>query len=81
MKMNDICSCLARVYRTLNRPLIRSKTDVECDVYSCDMTDRPTLTLNIKGVPEIKILDLVLIIAAIKAVCVLFGSFIRSFRN
>ena len=81
MKLNDICPYLARVYRTLNRPLIRSKTDVECDVYSCDTADRPTLMLNIKGAPEIKILDLVMAVVAVKIALSAICAVVRLFKN
>ena len=81
MKLNDICPCLARVYRTLNRPILRSKTDVDCKVYSNGEADEPMVSLKINGAPEIKLLDLLIAIAAIKIFFSVVGAIVRLFKN
>ena len=81
MKLNDICPCLARVYRTLNRPILRSKTDVDCKVYPDGDSNEPMISLKINGKPEIKLLDLLLALAAIKIFFSAVGAVVRLFRD
>lgn len=81
MKLNDICPCLARVYRTLNRPILRSKTDVDCKVYPDSDSNEPIVSLKINGAPEIKLLDLVLAAVAVKTVFSILCAVWRLFKN
>ena len=78
--LNRLCLWAARVYRTLNRPILRSKLDVDCDLYSDTESEKPVAALKIKDSPEIKLMDLILaicaiklVVSAVKAVSELFG--------
>lgn len=64
--LNNICLKASRVYRTLNKPLIRSKVDADLDLYPGENADKPTVTVKIKDLPEIKLLDLILALCALK---------------
>jgi hypothetical protein len=81
MKLNDICPFLARVYRTLNRPVLRSKTDIDCKVYPSAEDTEAVVSLKVKGDPEVKLLDLILLIVIIKAACTVMGAIWRFFKN
>lgn len=64
--LNNICVKAARVYRTLNRPILRSKVDASCELYADDSSDKPLATLKVGDLPEIRLLDLIMVIAALK---------------
>jgi len=64
--LNNICVKAARVYRTLNRPILRSKVDASCELYADDSSDKPLATLKVGNIPEIRLLDLIMVIAALK---------------
>ena len=66
--LNRFCLWAARVYRTLNRPILRSKLDVDCDLYSDTEAEKPVVALKIKDAPEIKLMDLILAVCAVKLV-------------
>ena len=64
--LNNICVKAARVYRTLNRPILRSKVDASCELYADDSSDKLLATLKVGNIPEIRLLDLIMVIAALK---------------
>ncbi len=64
--LNDICVKAARFYRTLNRPILRSKVDASCELYADDSSGKPLATLKVGNIPEIRLLDLIMVIAALK---------------
>ena len=79
--LNNICIKAARVYRTLNRPLIRSKGDIGFDLYPNENAERSVITVKIKDFPEIKLLDLILAIAAVKLVVSAVKSIFSIFKS
>ena len=81
MKLNDIFPCVARVYRTMNRPILRSNADIDCKVYPSAEDPEAVVTLKVKGAPEIRLLDLILLIAVIKTAASVLGAMFRFFKN
>ena len=77
----DICPKAARIYRTLNRPVIRSNVDVDCKLYQNEDSDKPIASLKVSGFPDIKLLDLILAIASIKIFFSVVGAVVRFFKN
>ena len=66
--MNRICIKAARVYRTLNKPVVRSNVDAGFDLYSSYRSNKPMASFKIKDLPEIKLLDLILAICTVKII-------------
>ena len=64
--MNKICVKAARVYRVLNKPIVRSKVDADFSIYPNQNSDNAVATLKVNNLPEVKLLDLILAIIAIK---------------
>ena len=64
--LNNICVKAARVWRTLNRPILRSRVDASCELYVDDNADKPVATLKVGDLPEIRLLDLIVALAALK---------------
>ena len=79
--LNDICIKAARVYRTVNKPLIRSKVDSSYDLYKDGEADEPIASLKIKNLPEVKLFDLILALCAVKIVFSVIGAVISLFRD
>ena len=79
--LNDICIKGARIYRTLNKPILRSNMNVKCELFKNERAENPSATLKIADAPEIKLLDLVLAIAAIKILLSALGTVTRLFRR
>ena len=65
---DKMCIKAARVCRTLKKPELRAKIDVECDIYPDSESESPVINTKIKGTPKIKVLDLVLGLVAIRAI-------------
>ena len=65
---NKVCIKMARIYRTLNRPILRSNVDAGFELYSNDRAEKPLASLKIKDLPEIKLLDLIIVLLAVKTV-------------
>ena len=78
--MNDICVKVARVYRTLNRPLLRSKVEADCKLYSSTEASTPIASLKINDLPEIKLLDLLVAVFALKLVISAACAVLKAFR-
>ena len=78
---NDICVKAARVYRTVNRPVLRSKVDAHCGLYADDGASEPIATLKIKNIPEIKLLDLIAALLAMKVALSVIGAVIGIFKD
>ena len=79
--MNDICVKAARVYRTLNRPILRSRVDADLDLYPNESADKPVVTVKVKDFPEVKLLDLILAVCALKIFFSAVGTVIRFFKD
>ena len=79
--LNDICIKGARIYRTLNKPILRSSMNVKCELFKSEQSENPSATLKIADAPEIKLLDLILAIAAVKIALSVIGGITRLFRN
>ncbi len=79
--LNNICIKAARVYRTLNRPLIRSKVSADFDLYPNEYAEGAVVSVKIKDFPEIKLLDLLLALAALKLVFSAVKGMIDLFKN
>ena len=50
----------ARIYREINKPVLRSKIDMTHEIYESEDADEPALTIDVKGKPSVKLLDLVM---------------------
>lgn len=79
--LNNICVKAARVYRTLNKPLIRSKVNADFDLYPNEYSDKSVVSVKIKDFPEIKLLDLILALAAVKILFSAVKGIVDLFRN
>lgn len=55
-----ICSA-ARLYREINKPLLSSRIDMTHELYADEESDEPMMTVDVKGEPRVKLLDLVVI--------------------
>ena len=66
--LNKVCIKISRIYRTLNKPILRSRVDAGFDLYPNDRAEKSLASLKIKDVPEIKLLDLILVLLAVKTV-------------
>ena len=66
--LNKVCIKMARIYRTLNKPILRSNVDAGFELYSNYSAEKPLASLKIKDLPEIKLLDLILVLLAVKTV-------------
>ena len=79
--LNDICIKGARVWRTLNRPVLRSNMNIRCELFGNESSESPSATLKIADAPEVKLFDLILAIAAIKVLLSVIGSLKRLFKH
>ena len=64
-RMERIICSAARLYREVNKPLVRSKIDMTHDFYADEEADEPMLSVDVKGEPKVKLLDLVVYGSAI----------------
>ena len=60
-KMERVICSAARLYREINTPLVRSRIDMTHDFYADGESDEPMLSVDVKGEPRVKLLDLVVI--------------------
>ena len=79
--LNNICVMAARIYRTLNRPILRSKVDASCELYADGSSDKPVATLKVGDLPEVRLLDLVVTIAVLKVLFSAVKSVVRFFKD
>ena len=72
MKFNDLADKiavgLARVGRSLQKPEVRAKVDVECDIYPDSDSETPSASIKVKNEPKMKLWDLFLAAVALRAV-------------
>ena len=78
---NDICERAARVYRTVNKPILRPHVNASCELYSDPISSEPLASLKIKNLPEIKLLDLIVALAALKIAVSAMRSIADIFKN
>ena len=72
-KLTDkMCIGAARVCRTLCKPSLGAKIDVECEIYSDDECEKPVVNTKIKCEPRVKLINLALGLVAARAVYRLF---------
>ena len=64
-RVERIIVSAARLYREINKPLLRSRIDMTHDIYADDEADEPMLSVDVKGKPEIKLLDLIVVGSAV----------------
>ena len=64
-RIERIITSAARLYRELNKPFVRSRIDMTHDFYADEEADEPMLSVDVKGEPKIKLLDLVVIGSAV----------------
>jgi len=79
--LSDMCCSAARIYRTLNKPVLDSDIDVDCRVKSDENAEAPAVSLKVKGSPTVKLLDLILVLSALKLFFTLISSLNRLFRR
>lgn len=79
--LNDICCRGARIYRTLNRPVLRSSFDADCHLSSSDTDSAPAVSIKVKGAPTVRLLDLILALAALKLFFSLVSAILRIIRR
>ena len=76
MEFNDIfdkvCVKAARVCRIMSKPELRSKIDVECEIYPDEESTDTVAKAKIKCEPKIKLVNIVLGAVAIRATYRLF---------
>jgi len=77
-KLTDkLCLGAARICRTLCKPCLGAKIDVECEIYSDVESDTPIVNTKIKCEPKVKLINLALGIVAARAVYRLFRELFR----
>ena len=64
-RIERIITSAARLYREMNKPLLRSRIDMTHDFYADEEADEPMLSVDVKGKPEVKLLDLVVVGSAL----------------
>ena len=64
-RVERIITSAARLYREINKPLLRSKIDMTHDVYADGEAEEPMLSVKVNGKPEIKLLDLIVVGSAV----------------
>ena len=57
-RIERIITSAARLYRELNKPFLKSRIDMTNDIYADEEADEPMLTIEVKGQPKVKLLDL-----------------------
>ena len=77
--LNKVCIKIARIYRTLNKPILRSSVDAGFELYPSARAEKPLASLRIKDLPEIKLLDLILVLLAVKTVWTAIKSIAKIF--
>ena len=60
-RMERIICSAARLYREINKPVLRSRVDMEHDIYADGEAEEPMLSVSVKGEPEVKLLDLIVL--------------------
>ena len=75
--LNDICCGAARVYRTLNKPVVSSDIDFDCRVKPDESSETSVMSVQVKGKPTVKLLDLILILSAARLFFSLISSLVR----
>ena len=64
-RIEGVIISAARLYRELNKPILRSRIDMTHDVYADEEAEEPALTVSVKGEPKVKLLDLLIVGSAI----------------
>ena len=64
-RIERIITSAARLYREMNKPLLRSRIDMTHDFYADEGADEPMLSVDVKGKPEMKLLDIVVVGSAL----------------
>ena len=71
----------ARLYRELNKPILRSRIDMTHEIYADDEADEPMMSVDVKGSPRVKLLDLLLVGGALMIFLSAVSSICRCFRR
>ena len=79
--MERLFCAVARVYRTINQPILRSKIDMTHDIYADEDATDPSLTVHVKGEPRVKLLDLVVFGSALVIFMSAVSGILRFFRR
>ena len=80
-RIERIIVAAARLYREINKPLIRSRIDMTHDIYASEDADEPALTIDVKGKPSVKLLDLVAWGMALMIFLSIIEKILRIFRR
>ena len=59
MDLEKIVCSAARIYRNLNKPLLKSKIDSTHEIYADGESETPAITVKVNGEPRAKILDII----------------------
>ena len=59
MDLEKIVCSAARIYRNMNKPVLKSKIDSTHEIYADGESETPALTVKINGEPRAKILDII----------------------
>ena len=59
-RIERMITSAARLYREVNKPILKSRIDLTGDVYADEETDEPMISIDVKGEPKIKLLDLLM---------------------
>ena len=73
MDMEKMICSAARLYRTVNKPRVCSDINMKHDIYADEEAESPAFSIEMKGKPEVKLIDLILVASAMaiffSAVC------------
>ena len=59
MSIDKVINDVARWYRAVNKPLVRSDMDVKLNFFADGECDSPEMIVAINGKPKVKLLDLI----------------------
>ena len=59
MDLEKIVCSVARIYRNMNKPVLKSKIDSTHEIYADGESELPALTVKINGEPRAKILEII----------------------
>ena len=80
-KIESIICSAARLYRELNKPLLASRIDMTHDIYADEEAEEPMLSVDVKGEPKVKILDLIVKGSLVLILLSVLGRLIRAARR
>ena len=61
LDLEGIICKMARIYRTVNKPFVRSDINMKHELYADETEENPALTVSVNGKPECKLMDMIVL--------------------